>query len=71
MIKHNNALTKRQLGLIMILPGLGLLVGPWLIDLLGITQFDGSGPLQRNLAFGGVVTLLLGLSLLPLGRRPA
>lgn len=64
-------LTKRQLGLVLSLLGLALIGGPWLLDLLTLTAFDGSGPLQRNLALGGLALMLIGISLLPLGQRPA
>lgn len=64
-------ITKRQLGLI--LAGLGgtavLLI--LAVDVLGAGEFQGIGPAQRvALALAGVV-LVLGLSLIPLGNRPA
>ncbi len=64
-------ITKRQLGWLFILLGAGAAVGLFVIDWLGAGQFQGIGPAQRRalLLAGGVV--LLGLSLLPLGDRPA
>jgi len=64
-------ITKRQLGGLFILLGVGVAVGLFAIDWLGAGQFQGIGPAQRLalLLAGGVV--LLGLSLLPLGNRPA
>ncbi len=40
-------------------------------DLLGATQFEGIGPAQRLALLVGGVVILVGLSLLPLGNRPA
>jgi hypothetical protein len=64
-------LTKRQLGLLMIVVGAAGAVGLLAVDLLGAGQFQGIGPAQR-LALGGAgLLVLLGLTLLPLGNRPA
>lgn len=65
------AITKRQLGYLFILAGVGGAVGLLLMDLVGAGQFQGIGPAQRLalLVAGGVT--LVGLSLLPLGDKPA
>ncbi|MCA9970519.1 MAG: hypothetical protein KC425_09910 [Anaerolineales bacterium] len=64
-------MTKRQLGLTFIALGVLAIVGSFAVDLLGAGQFQGVGPAQRLalLLAGGAI--LLGLSLLPLGDRPA
>jgi hypothetical protein len=64
-------ITKRQLGFIIILAGLGMAVALFAIDLLGAGQFQGVGPAQRRALLVAAAAVLLGLSLLPLGERPA
>lgn len=64
-------LTKRQLGLLLVVMGVGAAGLLLAVDLLGAGRFTGIGPAQR-LALGGAGLLaLVGLSLLPLGDRPA
>lgn len=64
-------LTKRQLGwLISALGGLGAVV-ILLSDWVGAGAFDGLGPAQWSALAGAALVILLGLSLLPLGHRPA
>lgn len=63
--------TKRQLGLILILLGLGAAVGLFAIDLLGAGQFQGVGPAQRRALLAAGAAVLIGLTLVPLGDRPA
>ena len=64
-------MTKKQLGMTFI--GLGALgiVGLLGIDLLGAGQFSGIGPTQRLGLLGAGVVILVGLTLLPLGDKPA
>ena len=63
--------TKRQLGLLFILLGLGAAAGLLAVDLLGAGQFQGLGPAQRRALLIAGAAVLLGLSLLPLGDTPA
>ena len=64
-------MTKRQLGILFI--GLGSLgiVGLFGIDLIGAGQFNGIGPAQRLGMMAAGVVILVGLTLLPLGDKPA
>lgn len=64
-------MTKRQLGILMIAAGLGLVLLLFAADLLGTSQFNGVGPVQRLAVGAALVTILIGLTLLPLGDRPA
>jgi hypothetical protein len=64
-------MTKRQLGLIFILLGVGAAVGMFAIDMLGAGQFQGIGPAQRRVLLAAVLAVLVGLTLWPLGDRPA
>ena len=64
-------LTKRQLGLLILISGLGLAVVTLAANLFGLGHFNGFGPAkQLALVVAGAV-VLFGLSLLPLGDRPA
>ncbi len=63
--------TKRQLGLLFILLGIGAAAAMFAIDILGAGQFQGIGPAQRRALLAAAVAVLVGLSLLPLGDRPA
>lgn len=64
-------ITKRQLGIGFILISLVAVVGSFAFDFLGGGQFQGIGPAQRLGLLGAGVLFLIGLSLLPLGDRPA
>lgn len=63
--------TKRQLGLLFILLGVGAIVGMFAIDLIGAGQFQGIGPAQRRALIVAALSVGVGISLLPLGSRPA
>ena len=64
-------MTKRQLGITLVLLGLGASLGLFLIDQAGATRFGGVGPLQRVAMLGSSLMVLVGLTLIPLGDRPA
>lgn len=64
-------LTKRQLGALILAVGV-LLAGAALgADLVGAGRFHGLGPAQRQALVAAGLLIALGVSLLPLGRRPA
>lgn len=64
-------ITKRMLGIGFI--GIGFLgiAAMFIRDLIGAAQFEGIGPAQRLALLAGGLIILLGLSLLPFGDRPA
>jgi hypothetical protein len=64
-------ITKRQLGYLLIALGVLAVLGSFANDMLGAGNYQGIGPTQRLalLAAGGVI--LVGVSLWPLGDRPA
>lgn len=63
--------TKRQLGIIVIVSGLLATAGIIGVDLFGAGQWDGFGPLQQiGVGLGGA-SLLTGVILVSLGNRPA
>lgn len=70
MLRNDFTFTKRQLGLLMVVIGILGIGGLLAIDLLSPGREGGIGPAQR-LALGLMgMTVLLGLSLIPLGNQP-
>lgn len=64
-------ISKRLLGALMIALGAAGFAAILAIDLLDVGREGGIGPVQR-IALGGCAALIvIGLTLLPLGRRPA
>ncbi|MCB8943275.1 MAG: hypothetical protein H6658_05930 [Ardenticatenaceae bacterium] len=63
--------TKKQLGIGFILLGLLAIVGSFVVDWLGAGEFQGVGPAQRLALMGAGLVIVVGLTLLPLGDRPA
>ncbi len=66
-----NMVTKRQLGLLFILMGVGAIFAMFAIDLIGAGQFQGIGPAQRQALVVAGLIIFVGATLLPLGNRPA
>jgi hypothetical protein len=64
-------ITKRQLGIIIILLTLLGIAGLVGVDLIGAGEWSGFGPLQRIGAALGGVAILAGIVLVLLGKRPA
>ncbi len=63
--------TKRHIGLGLLALGGAAVIGILAVDWVGAGEFAGLGPAQRMALVGGVLVALLGLSLIPLGDRPA
>ena len=64
-------MTKRQLGLLFIAAGSAAILGSLGLDLLRVGQFQGIGPAQQQAMLAAGLLVLVGLTLLPLGDRPA
>ncbi len=64
-------ITKRLLGIGFILIGVAAIVGMFGMDLVGAGQFQGIGPAQQKALLAAGVVILVGLTLLPLGDKPA
>ena len=64
-------MTKRQLGLVIIALGVFAIIGSFVNDLMGVGDFQGIGPTQKIALMGAGLVILIGISLLPLGDRPA
>ena len=70
-LKDDFVITKRLLGAGFVLAGVGAIVGMFAIDLLGSGQFQGIGPAQRRAMLAAGAAIVLGLTLIPLGDKPA
>jgi hypothetical protein len=63
--------TKRQLGIILLVAGLFGAAAVLGIDLISAGRFEGIGPIQGLALVLAGLSALVGLTLLPLGDRPA
>jgi hypothetical protein len=63
--------TKRQLGILMMIAAVLLAAAALLVDTLQAGRFQGIGPLQTAALGAALLTFLIGLTLWPLGDRPA
>ena len=70
-MRGNRPVTKRQLGILLIVFGVLAAALGLLIDFLAPTRFAGLGPSQRLAVLGGLALAGFGASLIPLGDRPA
>jgi hypothetical protein len=64
-------ITKRLVGTTLVVLGLFIVVGAVAVDLAGAGKWDGIGPAQQLAIAVGLSVSLLGLTLIPLGDRPA
>lgn len=64
-------ITKKQLGILFIAVGVLAILGSFAIDLIGAGEFQGIGPTQRLGLMGAGGLIVIGLTLLPFGDRPA
>lgn len=64
-------MTKRQLGLLFILLGVTAVLGLFALDIVRSGQHQGIGPAQQQAMAAAGLAVLVGLTLLPLGDRPA
>ena len=64
-------ITKRQLGIVLLAAGLVAIIAILAVDWIGAGEFSGVGPVQKLALAGGGLIVALGISLIPLGDRPA
>lgn len=63
--------TKRQLGLFLTFFGILLTLGIFAVEWFEAGNFQGIGPLQRIALIISLAILIVGITLIPLGNRPA
>jgi hypothetical protein len=71
MFSNDYTLSKRALGILLVLIGVGGFVAVLLIDVLDAGREGGIGPSQRIALAVLLAIALFGLTLIPLGSRPA
>ncbi len=64
-------MTKRQLGILFVTLGVTAVLALFALDFLRAGQYQGIGPAQKQAMFAAGLAVLVGLTLLPLGDRPA
>lgn len=71
MLSNQFTLTKRHLGLLLLLGGIFGFAAILGIDILDVGREGGIGPAQRIALDGCVLMALVGITLIPLGDQPA
>ncbi len=71
MLNNHFTFTKRQLGLLLLIAGIGAFIVVLAVDIIDAGREGGIGPVQRMAIGGTLATALLGLSLLFAGDHPA
>ena len=71
MFSRDYTVTKRQLGIALALIGAVGIVAILAVDVLQVGKQVGIGPAQAFALFIMLVTLIVGLTLIPLGDAPA
>lgn len=64
-------MSKRQLGIGFVILGVAAAAALLIIDVAGAGRFAGIGPAQRLALLGAGMLILVGVTLIPLGDRPA
>ena len=64
-------ITKRQFGIGLVTFSALATIGLFGVELIGASDFRGIGPLQQMALIGAGIVFLVGLTLIPLGDRPA
>ena len=64
-------MTKKQLGFLFIALGFMAIVGSLGLDLVRAGQYQGIGPAQKQAMMAAGLVIMVGITLLPLGDRPA
>ena len=68
---RQDLITKRMVGIGLGILGLAMAGGAVAVDVVGAGKWNGLGPAQRLAIFVGLSVALVGLSLIPLGKKPA
>lgn len=71
MLRNDYTLSKRALGILLVIGGVLGFIGILAIDVLDVGREGGIGPAQRFALGVCLAAALIGLSLIPLGDHPA
>ncbi|MDZ4766888.1 MAG: hypothetical protein SGI73_20300 [Chloroflexota bacterium] len=71
MMSNRFTLSKRLLGLLLLIGGAAAFMGILAIDLLDVGREGGIGPAQQIALVGAAALALVGVTLIPLGDRRA
>jgi len=71
MLSNHFTLTKRLLGLLMLIGGIAAFAAILSVDVLDVGREGGIGPAQRIALGGAGLIVLVGLTLIPIGSQPA
>ncbi|MBL8156176.1 MAG: hypothetical protein JNM70_18495 [Anaerolineae bacterium] len=71
MLSETFTFTKRQLGWLLVIGGVGVFAVVLGIDMFDVGREGGIGPAQQIALVVSAASTLLGLTLIPLGRMPA
>ena len=71
MLREDFTVTKRQLGIFLLVVGILGFVGIIAIDLLDVGREGGIGPAQQLALIGCILIAVIGATLIPLGDTPA
>ncbi len=71
MFSNTYTLSKRALGILLLVVGVGGFAAILMIDILDVGREGGIGPSQRIALAAMAALALLGLTLIPLGDTPA
>ncbi|PJF25622.1 MAG: hypothetical protein CUN53_11855 [Phototrophicales bacterium] len=71
MFSTHFTFSKRLLGLLMLFGGIGAFFGILAIDLIDAGREGGIGPAQQIALAAALVVSIVGVTLIPLGDRPA
>lgn len=71
MLSNRFTFSKRQLGILMLLAGVGAFAAIIGIDIIDVGRDGGIGPAQQIALGAAVIVAIVGLTLIPLGDPPA
>jgi hypothetical protein len=71
MLSNHFTLTKRHLGALLVIGGVAAIAAILAIDILDVGREGGIGPAQRIALGGAALFVLVGVTLIPLGKQPA
>ncbi len=71
MFSNQFTLTKRQLGILLLIGGIVAFAAILSIDVLDVGREGGIGPAQRIALGGAALMALIGVTLIPLGKQLA